>query len=301
MVTLGAMILDMGGPPDYVISGDPDVFLNGLPVARVKDHTAHGGQIEEGSDRIFINGVPAAFRGGYASCPQMTTLPGVTTSFSPHFGGDIVWNCPVEIMEGELDSKGRQSCLKKFDELERRETPKEDAMVDFCKKLDLRTRLYYPATPEYRAAALFLIKFCRGRSFKTWQLLNKSAPKGSTVLEINGKGIEIGDTLVIGSAPDLAETANVAGKGSIIIDQPLKNSYPAGTLVTHVPGEYANLVPPPPRAGEATSGTFSREGVDQNVDMLSLLGVVIILLVILIGLVGILIIVVIWRSRKKKD
>lgn len=84
MVTVGATINDAGGV-DSIISGDSNVLLNGLPVARVNDSTAHGGTITEGSSKIFVNGVPAAFIGAFVSCPMVT-------GSVPHVGGPIIGN-----------------------------------------------------------------------------------------------------------------------------------------------------------------------------------------------------------------
>jgi hypothetical protein len=125
-------------------------------------------------------------------------------------------------------------------------------MVLFCRRLDLRTKLWYPVTPEYRAAALFLTTFCRGRSYKTWELL-KPARRGSTVLDVDGEGIEIGDGLVIGNPQGDMEPAIVAGKGSIILDRPLVFDHPAGTQVLLLPESYVDLLDSP--AGIAGAGT----------------------------------------------
>ncbi len=38
----------------------------------------------------------------------------------------------------------------------------------------------------------------------------------------------------------MAEPAIVTGKGSLILDRPLENSYPVNTIVTRVPDEFAN-------------------------------------------------------------
>lgn len=171
MVTVGAVIVNVG-PPDTVQTGDPMILLDGKPVARLNDLTAHGGNIVEGSDKIFVNGIPAAFGGGFAVCP-------LVTGRVPHVGGPIV-------------------CEKTTSEL------------------------------------------CRS-SFRT---LDEPAVKGSKVLEVDGEGIEIGDAVVIGSGSDEPEAARVAGKGSLILDRPLSRDHPAGTLVTRVPDNYTDLVPP---------------------------------------------------------
>jgi len=83
IVTVGASIAVVG-PPDSVISGDQHVLFNGRPIARLGDRTAHGGWIEDGSPNIFINGVPAAFKGG------MTVDPMIVGAVVPTVGGPIV-------------------------------------------------------------------------------------------------------------------------------------------------------------------------------------------------------------------
>ncbi|USN46053.1 MAG: PAAR domain-containing protein [Candidatus Woesearchaeota archaeon] len=83
MVTVGASITNVG-PPDTVATGDNNVLLNGKPVARLDDMTAHGGTIVDGSSNIFINGVPAAYVTGMTVCPMVAPGP------VPHIGGPIV-------------------------------------------------------------------------------------------------------------------------------------------------------------------------------------------------------------------
>jgi uncharacterized Zn-binding protein involved in type VI secretion len=193
IVTVGAMAICVG-PPDAVATGDSNILLDGLPVARVNDLTVHGGTIIEGSDRIFVNGVPAAFPGALHVCPLVN--PGSV----PHVGGPIV--------HGHLD----------FSEM-----PDDSEMSSW-----INTRLRALGYDEI-----------------TVLMLKEDVSQGSTVLQVYGEGIEIGDAVIIGSDPDLVETARVAGKGSIVLDRPLKNSYPAGTWITRIPDEYADLVPPP--------------------------------------------------------
>jgi len=85
IATVGASIAVVG-PPDSITEGDSNVLLNGLPVARVGDGTAHGGSIVEGSKNIFVNGRPVAIIGGMAVDP--TVLPGPV----PAVGGPISSN-----------------------------------------------------------------------------------------------------------------------------------------------------------------------------------------------------------------
>lgn len=85
LVVVGAMITCVG-PPNTVTGGDSKVLLNGLPVTRVNDTTAHGGTIVEGSSKIFVNGVPAAVMGSFVPCPMVSPGP------VPHVGGIITAN-----------------------------------------------------------------------------------------------------------------------------------------------------------------------------------------------------------------
>ncbi len=63
-------------PPQDVMEGSPNVFVNGKPVARVGDkvnsHTdglgSHDGSISQGSPNVFVNGKPKARRGDSVSC-----------------------------------------------------------------------------------------------------------------------------------------------------------------------------------------------------------------------------------------
>jgi hypothetical protein len=202
-------------------------------VARLNDLTQHGGTIVEGSDRIFVNGVPAAFRGGMTVCPMLTGgSPGV-----PHVGGPIVWNCELELNEElEVKPEGLVPCLDSWISQVKRDAgipPEGYSEADFCENIERISWRFWGYSSQF--------SFCRNPS----RTLAKPVTRGSRVLEVDGSGIEIGDGVVIGSNPDLSETARVVGKGSIILDRPLKNSYPAGTLVTRVPDDYADLVPPP--------------------------------------------------------
>ena len=181
IIRVGDMAICVG-PPDTVAFGDNSVLLNGKPVSRVGDQTAHGGIIEQGSDRIFVNGVPAAFGGGMHICPLVT--PPV-----PHIGGPLV--------------------------------PTSDR--------------------DYQKSSYVII----GSDEVLITSLTEDVSRGSFHLNLDNEGFEIGDAVVIGSDSDLAEIALVAEKGSIILDRPLKNSYPTGTQVTKVPTEYAELVLPP--------------------------------------------------------
>ena len=204
MVTVGALCVCVG-PPDTVKSGDTSILLEGQPVARVHDSTAHGGIIVDGSDRIFVNGVPAAFRGGMHICPMIT--PPI-----PHVGGPIVYNCEWEFSEEAEFGVGYDQCVKKY----------LDELNTFIERSETNPSLIPP---------VFEIK--------------KAVSRGSTVLDVDAEGVEIGDAVVIGSDPDLSEVAIIVDKGSIVLDRPLKNSYPAGTLVTRVPDNYTALVLPP--------------------------------------------------------
>lgn len=70
-----------GFHPTKVTAGSPDVFIDGLPAARVGDplephdkpnNPPHGRVIATGSSTVFINGRPAALTGGAVSCGGVT-------------------------------------------------------------------------------------------------------------------------------------------------------------------------------------------------------------------------------------
>lgn len=85
IATVGATI-SVVGPPDSIVEGDKNVLLDGIPIARVGDGTAHGGKIVEGSTNIFVNGKPAAIIGGMSVDPMVSPGP------VPAVGGPIVGN-----------------------------------------------------------------------------------------------------------------------------------------------------------------------------------------------------------------
>lgn len=70
-----------GYHPTKVTAGSPDVFIDGLPAARVGDplephdkpsSSKHDRSIATGSSTVFINGKPAALTGGKISCGGVT-------------------------------------------------------------------------------------------------------------------------------------------------------------------------------------------------------------------------------------
>ncbi len=207
IVTVGAIISQVG-PPDTIKTGDSTVILEGYPVARLNDNTDHGGVIVEGSNRIFVNGVPAAFLGGFASCP-------IVPYFVPHVGGPIVnygWSKdPLATLAERMEQakKNTERCTQLVLLEQGSAYENGGALADWC----IQNLIY----------------------------LNTTASRGDTVLDVDGAGIEIGDTVVIGNDLYLVETAKVIDKGSLILDQPLENSYPDGTLIMRVPDEYANV------------------------------------------------------------
>ena len=66
-----------GFHPTKIISGSPDVFIDGMPAARVGDpleqhdkpnHPPHPRTISSGSTTVFVNGKPIAITGGSIDC-----------------------------------------------------------------------------------------------------------------------------------------------------------------------------------------------------------------------------------------
>jgi uncharacterized Zn-binding protein involved in type VI secretion len=197
MVTVGTKCVCVG-PLDEVATGDTSVLLEGRAVARVNDKTSHGGVIVDGSDRIFVNGVPAAFLGGMHVCPEFVGLV-------PHVGGPIL--------------------------------PSVD-LFDRLKQLEEEQLVETPIT-----------------------LLKDEVTQGSTVLETKGKEIEVGDAIIIGDTPEKVEAAIVIDKGSLILDRPLKYDHPAGTLITRIPIEYAESIPPPTEDDPDVDESIERRGI----------------------------------------
>lgn len=54
VATMGSLCTCVGGP-DTIISGNPSVLVNGKPLARVGDTTAHGGVVVIGEANILIS------------------------------------------------------------------------------------------------------------------------------------------------------------------------------------------------------------------------------------------------------
>lgn len=50
-----------------IATGSPNVFINGVPAARIGDSTSCGANIISGSSSVFINGLPAAIMGSATS------------------------------------------------------------------------------------------------------------------------------------------------------------------------------------------------------------------------------------------
>lgn len=56
------------GPPDVIVMGSPTVLINGLPAARMGDQTAHGG--------VIVGGLPTVLIGMAAGPVPPVTLQG---------------------------------------------------------------------------------------------------------------------------------------------------------------------------------------------------------------------------------
>lgn len=94
VVLLGDLGTDHEGfPPTPVISGSPNVFIDGKPVARVGDqlaphskpkHPPHPRTITSGSSTVFINGMPVAVTGGEISCGGVTIGSGTVIVGDTH-------------------------------------------------------------------------------------------------------------------------------------------------------------------------------------------------------------------------
>lgn len=90
-----------GFPATPVISGSPDVMIDGKPAARVGDplaphskpkHPPHGRTIATGSTTVLINARPAAVTGGSISCGGVTIGGGsvnIGDRYIPSTGGAL--------------------------------------------------------------------------------------------------------------------------------------------------------------------------------------------------------------------
>lgn len=82
-----------GFHPTKVTAGSPDVFIDGVPAARVGDplephdkpnNPKHGRTIATGSSTVFINGKPASLTGGKISCGGVTIGNGTVNIGDEH-------------------------------------------------------------------------------------------------------------------------------------------------------------------------------------------------------------------------
>ena len=172
--------------PDRLGPGDRTVTIDGIAVARVNDRTVRGNLVVEGSDRIYVNGVPVAVLGGGVA---MVTS---TAGFVPDVAGVIV--LPTATAEEQLEIE--------------------------LYEINNNLRQQLKEVEEYANRAL--------------ELLEEDAEAGDTRIEIDASEFEIGDEISIGGPEGDAEIAVVADKGSLILEEPLQFSYPAGSLVIEV-------------------------------------------------------------------
>jgi len=70
--------LSCNGAPDTIAEGEPTVFINGRPAARMGDLTAHGGVISEGCSTVLIGTGKTArcLEGAAASGNPLVALEG---------------------------------------------------------------------------------------------------------------------------------------------------------------------------------------------------------------------------------
>ncbi|MBD3388950.1 MAG: hypothetical protein GF416_07685 [Candidatus Altiarchaeales archaeon] len=157
-------------------------------------------------------------------------------------------------------------------------------------------------TPEERSRKI--VQHIGDDPEKPVRSLDEPAEKGSEVLEVESGVFEVGDRVVIGSDPDLMESGTVAGKGSLILEEPLKNSYPAGTLVTRVPDDldsYKASFGVEPENTRSTGG-FGNKAVIWTVGILSIMGVAVLVptAVIALSILAVMVLIVIKKRKAGK-
>lgn len=138
-----------GFHPTAITAGSPDVFIDGIPAARVGDplaphdkpnHPPHPRNIASGSSTVLVNGKPLAITGGAVDCggviigsgtvivgdiaPPVTTPLSIAGLFDEHFCiMDSGTGTPFKhlaygmtsstgIVEGLVDSSGKTSKVK---------------------------------------------------------------------------------------------------------------------------------------------------------------------------------------------
>lgn len=82
------------GPPDMIVMGSPTVLINGLPAARMGDQTAHGGVIVGGLGTVLIGTAagpapPPSARRRPASAYGTATLISAPMTRLPIWSGSI--------------------------------------------------------------------------------------------------------------------------------------------------------------------------------------------------------------------
>ncbi|MBL0675355.1 MULTISPECIES: type VI secretion system PAAR protein [Aeromonas] len=98
-----------GFPPTKITAGSPDVFIDGVPAARVGDPLEphdkpntppHPRKIASGSSTVLVNGKPLAITGGAVDCG------GVIIGSGTVFVGDIAPSASVPLKLASLFDEG---------------------------------------------------------------------------------------------------------------------------------------------------------------------------------------------------
>ena len=83
----------MGPPSGEISQGSSNVFINGLPAARVTDvESCDAGKVAQGSARVFVNGLPAARVGDKTTCGAMI----IAGSGNVFIGGGTTSRLPIQ-------------------------------------------------------------------------------------------------------------------------------------------------------------------------------------------------------------
>ena len=284
IVTIGAMVHEMGSI-STIVSGDPSATFEGIPIVRKGDWSSHGGKVEDGSDRIFINGVPAAKQGGFVSCPEWHVPLHNPEHMMPHIGGYIRGGVPLVV-----DDINLTPCIN-CDEIPVREEHPGLTQDQFCQRLKNRMATHYIASVEYGMAADAFMEFC-----KDWKYGRTNIPtgRGTYKLEMDSKGFLVGDNIIIGTEKNHSEQAKVTKIGSLILGKPLKNDYPAGTHVFKMPREI------PPELQVFFKAEFGEKGGSGFVYMIFAVTGIIGLLAIMGAIIISAILIYIFLSRRKQ-
>ncbi|MCP3938216.1 MAG: hypothetical protein GY708_22945 [Actinomycetia bacterium] len=92
--------------------------------------------------------------------------------------------------------------------------------------------LWYDGIARFQDA----LDHCMGELVNRFEMTQAAVEAGATTVDVRASRFEVGDEVAIGNDFETREHRTVVDKGSIVLDRPLENSYPAGTVVQRLGG-----------------------------------------------------------------